>query len=244
MLFDIANLTYWIFLAIGIVFFLTVIISGAEDQDFDTDADMDFDIDADIEMEMDSDFDGDNEMPTDLEIDNNNYFSFWLFLSWLGFGKSPLFILLAIDFSTWGVTGWFLNVMIGGINNKIPTGITAVIIFIISFIFALWVGKVLSQPIGQIFQDVGEEVVGERLIGCIGQVVSKKVPYIIEGRIAQADVIDNARNLVTVSVCLPEWATVTPLRGEAILIIEQRKNFYLVIAKDTSDEDKWMNQLN
>ena len=52
MLFDIANLTYWIFLAIGIVFFLTVIISGAEDQDFDTDADMDFDIDAVSEVRL------------------------------------------------------------------------------------------------------------------------------------------------------------------------------------------------
>ena len=242
MLFDLANLTYWIFLATGILLFLVVIISGGDEQDLDTDADVDVDVDSDVDfnINLDDDLDLDNELDADTDGD----FSFWSVLSWFGVGKSPLLILLAIDFSAWGVTGWFLNVTFATFINKIPTGFLALLIFISSLVFSLWIGKILSHPIGQIFKDTGEEIRGDRLIGCSGSVTSKKVPYIVEGRIAQADVLDNARNLVTVEICLPEWAKVIPVQGQEILIIEQRKNFFLAIAKDSSDQDKWINLIN
>ena len=243
MLFDLANLTYWIFLVIGIALFLLVIISGGDEQDLDTDADVD--VDADIDVDSDMDFnvnlDDDLDLEGDVDSDADGEFSFWSVLSWFGVGKSPLLILLAIDFSTWGVTGWFLNVLLGTFLDGIPGGFLGLLIFLVSFIFSLWVGKVLSHPIGLIFKDAGEEIRSERLIGCYGSVISKQVPHITTGRIAQADVLDNASNLVTVEICLPEWAQVVPLKGDEVLIIEQRKNCFLAIAKDSSDQDKWLN---
>jgi hypothetical protein len=217
--------------------FLVVILSGAEDQDLDTDADVDVESDVNLNVNLDDDIDISNELDGDADGDLN----FWSVLSWFGVGKSPLLILLAIDFSTWGVTGWFLNVIFGSIFNAIPTGFLAILIFLVSLIFSLWVGKLLSHPIGQIFRDTGEETRSDRLIGCMGNVTSKKVPYVVEGRIAQADVLDNARNLVTVEICLPEWAQVIPVRGQEVLIIEKRENYFLAIAKDSSDQDKWLN---
>ena len=244
MLFNLANLPYWIFLAIGVILFLIVIISGGDDQDLDADADMDMDIDADVDSDVDFNVNVDNDIDDDIDAESSSDFSFLSVLSWLGVGKSPLLILLAIDFSTWGITGWFLAVTIGTIIDSIPTGFLAFLIFLASFIFSLWVGKLLSNPIGKIFKDTGEETKAERLIGCIGEVTSKKVPHIIEGRIAQADVVDSASNLVTIEICLPEWAKVIPLKGDQILIIEQRSNCFLAIAKDSSDQDKWLNLIN
>ncbi|MGI0482137.1 DUF1449 domain-containing protein [Geminocystis sp. CENA526] len=246
MLFDIANLTYWIFLGIGVFLFLLVIISGGDEQDLDTDVDMDVDVDVDMDVDadIDGDIDGDIEGNVNADIETDNDVSFLSFLSWFGVGKCPLLILLAIDFSVWGVSGWFLNVTIGGFLNGIPQGFIAFVIFVISFFFSIYIGKLLSNPIGKIFANFGEEVDGDRLIGCIGSVTSKQVPYVIEGRIAQADVLDNARNLVTIEVCLPDWAKVIPHRGQDILIIDRQKHYFIAIAKDTSDEDKWLNSRN
>ncbi len=244
MLFDPANLTYWIFLGIGVLLFLFVIISGGgEDQDLDSDVDFDADVNFDADADFDSDVDGDVDNNVDADLDEGVEGSILSFLSWFGLGKCPLMILLAIDFSAWGVTGWFFNVVVGGFLNGIPTGFIAFLIFLLSFCFSVWVGRVLSVPIGKIFANAGEDVESDRLIGCSGEVTSSKVPYIIEGRIAQADVLDSASNLVTVEICLPEWAQVIPAKGQEVLIIEKRQHCFLAIAKDSSDQDKWFSSI-
>ena len=69
MLFDLANLPYWILLGIGVVLFLLVIISGGGDSDLDIDAD------ADVDADLGS----------------------WEIWGWLGFGQAPLILLLATD---------------------------------------------------------------------------------------------------------------------------------------------------
>lgn len=225
MLFDIANLIYWIFLGIGIFLFLLVIFTGGgEDEDMDIDGDVESD------MEVDGDVDG--------GLEGN----FWFFLSWLGVGKSPLIILLAMDFSAWGVSGWLLNVLVAGVTGALPTGISALIILIFSFLFSVWLGRVLSIPIGKIFANFGEDIDGDRLIGCVAQVTSIKLPYLHDNKVAQADVIDNDGNLVTVEVCLPGWALVIPHRGQEVIIIDRQDHLYVAIGKDTSDQDKWLNK--
>ncbi|NCO75728.1 MAG: YqiJ family protein [Cyanobacteria bacterium] len=241
MLFDTANLTYWIFLGIGIFLFMLVILSGGgEDQDLDSDVDFDADVDADIDLESNIE----SNITPDLANYHDSDLNFLSILSWFGLGKCPLLILLAINFSTWGVSGWFLNVTIGGFLNTIPQGFLGVVIFLASFIFSIFIGKLFSHPIGKIFANFGEETEGDRLIGCNGSVTSRQIPYLIEGRIAQADVVDSAGNLVTIEVCLPEWAKVVPHRGQEILIIDRQKHCFIAIAKDTSDQDKWLNSIS
>jgi hypothetical protein len=241
MLFHIANLPYWIFIAIGVVLFLMVIVSGGEDEDIDADVSVDFDVEANsgiLELSSDADFDGD----TDIDADENVGFSGVQFLTWLGLGKSPLILLLAIDFSTWGLSGWTFNLIIGSLTGKIPVrlgGMGGIVMFS-SLIIALWVGSLVSRPLGKIFAAFGEDVSSERFIGCVGTVSSKNVPYLVDGRVGQADVSDLAHNSVTITVSLPPWATVVPHHGQKILIIDQQQHSYIVIAKDSSDEDKWL----
>lgn len=225
MLYNLANLPYWILLGLGIALFLFVIASGGGDDDLDLDADGDWwDVDADAEV--DGDFD----------------FSVIHILGWLGVGKVPLILLLATDFSFWGLIGWMLNVFVAGFTGKIPTHFFGIggLILVASLISSLFVGSWISRPIGKLFAPFGQDASGDRLIGCVGTVVSKKIPSVIEGKIGQVDVLDTDDNLVSVSATLPQWATAIPHRGQQVLVIDRRTHSYLVIAKDTSDEDKWL----
>ncbi len=237
MLFNPANLAYWIFLATGVLLFLLVIVSGGGDDDLDVDADVDVDAGVSADSEL-LEFDTD----TDVDADADSDFSPLQILGWLGIGKAPLILLLAIDFSAWGVTGWMLNVGIGNITGSIPAGFFGLggAVLISSLCFSLFLGSLIARPLGKIFASFGEDVSSDRLIGCVGTVTSKQVPYLVEGKIGQADVLDPARNLVTISITLPQWATVIPHRGQQVLIIDRQKHSYLAIAKESSDEDRWL----
>ena len=134
----------------------------------------------------------------------------------MGFGKAPLILLLAIDFSFWGSSGWILNVVVGELTGSIPTNFIGLggLILLISLSFSLVIGSLIARPLGKIFASFSEDVSSDRLIGCLGIVTSKQVPYQNNSSIAQADIIDFANNLVTVAVCLPSWAQEIPLNGQ------------------------------
>lgn len=225
MLLNPANLSYWIFLAIGVVLFLTVILAGGGDDDLDVEAEgdiLEFDTDTDVEAEGD--------------------FSSLQILGWLGIGKAPLILLLAVDFSAWGVIGWMLNVLIGSLTGSIPQRFFGLggIVLTLSLCLSLCLGSLIARPLGTIFASFGEDTSSDRLIGCVGIVTSKQLPYIHEGRIGQADVYDAARNLMTVHVSLPQWAKIIPGRGQQITLIDRQEHCYLAIAKASSDEDRWL----
>ncbi|EAZ89234.1 OB-fold-containig protein [Crocosphaera chwakensis] len=237
-----ANLIYWVLIGVGVTFFLLIIISGGGDEGGELDSDMDINVDshgfsfeADVETDIDADLSGDGDE-----------FNLFQLLTWFGLGKAPLMILLAIDFSAWGVVGWTLNTILGSLTGTIPDQFFGLggLVFFLSLFIGLWTGKLLSYPIGQMFASFGEDVKSERLIGCVGIVTSKTIPYLIQGKIGQADVYDTAGNLVTISISLPHWADVIPHYGQAILIIDRQEHSYIGISKDSSDEDKWINQTN
>lgn len=229
MLFDLANLPYWIFLGMGVLLFLVVIISGGGDDDLDIDADADVDVDADP-WDIDTDTDADAD------------FSLGQALGWLGIGKAPLILLLATDFSLIGLFGWMLNVILFGVTGDSPSGLLAGAVGGLSLFLSLFVGGLISQPIGKIFASFGEDASGDRLIGCQGTVSSGIIPMENQGKIGQVDVLDSARNLVTVNATLPSWAKVVPGRGTKVLVIDRQPEHYLVVAKDSSDEQEWLKQ--
>jgi hypothetical protein len=222
MLFNLVNLPYWIFLGIGILLFLTVIISGGGDSDSDLDADAD--ADAEVAADARADFD------------------LGMVMGWLGFGKAPLVLLLATDLSLWGVTGWILNVTLGSILSAVPGGFWSSLVLIASLTISLFLGSLISRPLGKVFASFGEDISSDRLIGCIGTVSSANIPSINEGRIGQVDIIDSARNQVTIPAATPEWATTIPRRGDRVWAIDRYLQGYLVIAKDSPDEDRWLQQ--
>ncbi|NEO13738.1 MULTISPECIES: OB-fold-containig protein [unclassified Moorena] len=230
MLFNLANLPYWIFLGMGVLLFLLVIVSGGGDDDIDIDADVDLDVDLDV----------DADVGTDTDSDADGDLGGIQILGWLGIGKAPLILLLATDCSLLGLFGWMFNVMIGGVTGSIPTGFLAGVVSVMSLFLTLVTGGFISRPIGKIFASFGEDTSSDRFIGCHGTVSSATLPKENQGKIGQVDVLDPARNLVTVNATLPTWATVTPKRGNKVLVIDRHHHNYLVILKDSADQQAWL----
>ncbi|MEL6380952.1 MAG: DUF1449 domain-containing protein [Cyanobacteria bacterium J06626_18] len=240
-MFSLTNLPYWILIGAGITLFLFVILSGGGDDDFDVDADVDADLDLDVDADVGLAMDGTTPSDVDMDLDaDGNGLGPVQVLAWFGFGRTPLLILLAIDLTLWGFAGWILNVIFSEILQQPLVGLIALAIFLSSLIFALSVGSLLARPIGQIFAAFGEDASSDRLVGCLGTVTSASVPFNHSGKIGQVDVKDTAANLVTISAKLPDWATITLRRGAKVLVIERVGGYYLVIAKDSTDQDSWL----
>ncbi|MFP4296406.1 MAG: DUF1449 domain-containing protein [Spirulinaceae cyanobacterium] len=226
MIYSLANLPYWILLGLGVVLFLVAISAGGGDDDLDLDGDSLLEVDAD----------------TDVDPDVEGNFGFVLFLGWLGVGKVPLILLIATDFSLWGALGWLLNILAGRVLGRIPTTFWGWggMIFVVSLGLSLYVGSWIARPIGKLFAPFGQDASGDRILGCVGTVVSKTLPYLPENKVGQVDVYDADQNLVSVSAVLPSWAKVVPCRQQSVLLIDRCSVGYLAIAKDSSDEDKWL----
>jgi Protein of unknown function (DUF1449) len=221
MLFSTVNLPYWIFLGTGVLLFLFMIFFGGGEQDIDADVDVDVDVD------------------TDLDVDNSA-FSFGQLLEWAGIGNAPLILLLATDLSLWGIFGWMLNVWLSQIFQGNVSHFIGIVILFGSLILSLFIGGWIAQPIGQLFAEFSEDASSDRLIGGIGTVTSAYIPIENLGKIGQVDVLDTKRNLLTISAVLPDWATIAPQRGEQVLVIERKSQIYVVIAKDSPDQEHWL----
>ncbi|MEN9232173.1 MAG: DUF1449 family protein [Thermostichus sp. DG02_5_bins_236] len=209
MLFSLLNLPYWILLGVGIGLFLLVILAGGGDEDLEVESDLDSELDA----------------------DNGSL------LGWLGVGEAPLVLLLALDFSLWGLLGWGIQVALlgwlGSLGNMWQFGV-----LMGSLVVAIGLGRWIARPIGLAFAGFGEDASEERLIGRVGTVSSQEIP--LGGRIGQVDVLDAHRNRVTVSARLPEWAITAPKRGQEVILIEHGSQGYVVILKDGPDEAHWL----
>lgn len=240
-LFDFSNLPYWILLGTGVSLFLFVILAGGgEDNDLDADVDADLDVDVDADADLGLDIDGN---PLDLDTDAAD-FSMAQTMLLLGIGRAPLILLLATDLSLWGVFGWMINVFIGGILGSWLGGFVGVVILLTSLVASLFLGGQIAKPVGKIFASFSEDVGSDRLVGCVGTVSTAQVPSLGQNRIGQVDVLDPARNRITVNAVLPDWATIIPQRGEKVLVIERSESTYLVIVKDSPDQDQWFNQIS
>jgi hypothetical protein len=135
-----------------------------------------------------------------------------------------------------------LNVWVGSLTGGIPSRFFGLggVVLLSSMALSLFLGGLISRPMGKIFASFGEDASSDRLIGCIGTVSSAFIPHQHRNKIGQVDVIDSARNLVTINATLPNWANVLPRRGEKVLVIERWEQYYLVVAKDSLDQEHWL----
>ncbi|KGF72775.1 hypothetical protein DO97_05500 [Neosynechococcus sphagnicola sy1] len=220
MLFDLANLPYWMLLLLGVLLFVFVIALGGSDDSLHTHVEGDF---------------------PDLEADADAGFGFSDLLGWLGVGKAPLVLLLAVDLSLWGVVGWMLNSSLGSLGGTMPEGLGAIAVMLSALGVALYLGRWAARPLEKIFASFGEDASSDRLVGCVGIVSSAMIPPYQTGRIGQVNVVDSARNRVIINAALPDWATVTAKLGVPVLVIDRQDQIYLVIVQGSVDQDHWLN---
>lgn len=220
MLFHLIHAPYWLVLGMGVLLFLTVIFGDVGDEE--------------VELEGDAD-------PLEVEVDLEEGIPFLTILHWLGVGRAPLILLLALDFSLLGVLGWFFNILFYTLSGGWPGVVWSGVIAIAALLLALTTGGLCSRPLGQIFAQFSEDTTRDRLLGCTGHVSSAHIPRSGTG-IGQVSVLDANRNRLILPAVLPPWATVTPHHGQEILIIDRQENEYIVVAKDSLDEATWLRQ--
>lgn len=172
----------------------------------------------------------------DVDADGGD-FSIASALGWLGIGKAPLVLLLAADLSLWGLFGWMLNVAVGT-----PTNWLAGVVMGVSGVGAIVAGGLLAQPIGKVFASFAEDASSDRPVGCIRTVSTIRIPLAGEGKVGQVDVLDPARNLVTVNAVLPDWAIAMPERGDKVIVIDRASEAYIVITRDSPDQERWLSR--
>jgi hypothetical protein len=159
-----------------------------------------------------------------------------LLFGWLGIGSVPFVLLLAADLSLWGILGWMANVLLG-----VKDGAASGLIFIASGVVGVLLGGAIARPIGKIFfAPFSEDASSDRLIGCLGTVSAAQIPRMESGKVGQVDLIDAAKNLVTVNAVIPNDARVMPQRGDRVIAIEQCDDFFVVIADGSIDRDRWL----
>ncbi len=235
MLFSPDNLPYWILLGVGLVLFMVVIFAGAGEEGVEAEAEADLDLDADVDADVDVDVESGSD--ADVDLDGEGAWGPQI-LGWLGLGRAPLLLLLAMDFSLWGLLGWMSTVLLAEIGIASTEGIWAGGIFVGSLALSLTGGGAAARPIGRVFAGFGEETRAERLIGRVGSVSSATVPR--DGSIGQVDVFDAAGNLVTISAVAPDWAAEIPQRGQQVLVIDHQSQGYVVIRQAGVDEQRWL----
>lgn len=163
-------------------------------------------------------------------------------LSFFGFGRAPLFLLLATDFSLWGLIGWLLNTGVGKLTGSLPENFWgwSGVVFVVSLVLSLWLGSLIARTLGNLFAPFGEDASSDRLLGCVGTVFSKNIPFADEGKLGQVNVRDPAGNLIKINAYIPEWAEARPYRGQEVLVVDKEGSTYFAIVKDSIDRERWL----
>lgn len=163
-----------------------------------------------------------------------------LFLGWLGLGRVPFVLLVATDLSLWGILGWMSTVALGLALGTVD-GTTSGLVFVTSGGVGVLLGGAIARPLGQIFfAPFSEDASRDRLIGCLGTVSAAQIPRWESGKVGQVDLIDPAKNLVTVNAVIPNDAQVVPQRGDQVIAIEQFGDLFVVIVDESIDRDRWL----
>ena len=227
MLFDIVNLPYWIFLVMGVLLFLVITISGGDD-------DLELDIDRQVDLEFSHNPRGRYAVTT-----AERKFRVGQVGRWLGIGKTPLILLLATDFSLLGLVGWMFNVALFSMGSYLEGWLSGVVLAL-SLSVSLLSGGLMAQPIGKIFAGFGEDAKSNRIIGCQGTVRSQIIPRESQGELGQVNILSSRCHWITIDATLPNWAKVLPNQGDLVLVIGRQLKNYIVIVKDSSDEQQWL----
>lgn len=157
-------------------------------------------------------------------------------LGWLGIGQVPLMLLLAADLSLWGLFGWVATAALG-----VPGSPLDLAVFVISGGVSVFLGGAIARPLGRLFfASFSEDSSSDRLVGCLGTVNSPQLPRQTDRKVGQVDVVDPAKNLVTVNVVIPDDAEIVPQRGDTVLIVEHCPDYYLALAHNSIDCDRWL----
>lgn len=144
-------------------------------------------------------------------------------LSWLGFGKAPLIVVLACFATLFGIVGLFLQAIAGSVGpGPFPPGIASVV----ALLLALPLTGRASRAIGR-FLPSDETYVGDkgRLVGSIGCIVQGTATPTLP---AECRVPDGHGGSLYVQV-VPDGGCEAMTEGTKVLIVRREEHHFVAV---------------
>ncbi|NDV96335.1 hypothetical protein D0T84_15640 [Dysgonomonas sp. 521] len=211
------NAVMTVIMAVLMVYWLFVFISGAglEDLDlgFDFDVDIDVpDVDLDADVDVDSDVDS-SEPDKDVSTEKEPGF-FMKFLNFMNVGKVPFMLIL----STFKFIVWIGSLITTSLVNVTTWGLWSVLILIPLGFIGLFFTKAATNPMVKLFKEIGYK--GEEEIDFLGR-AGKMLSNIKDTKIGTAEFLVDGN---------PIKLNVMSIDGEEI-----RYGDYVIIADESDD---------
>lgn len=207
------NTPFFFLIILAFVFLALQFVGG--DHDMDVDADLDFDLDGDL------DFDGAG--------------SFADVLGFVNVGKVPLSLLFMVLSFCWGALGLLYNQFFKMAWSAYPTWAFA-LCFLASALSALLCTRIGSHLLSGVFRDTSAASQPEDLVGCVGTVISGKVPTFTENGFGRARVYNEHGVLLQVA-CVAHEGALPPTKHSRIFVTQYdpQRRLYTVLTHDSSD---------
>jgi len=165
------------------------------DSDLGADAGLDHDLDADHDLDTDHDLDADHDADTDhdLESEANEIAqgpSAMSLITWLGFGRVPVSIVLMVLMLTWGTAGFVANAALeskGPLAALISVPIAAVISILITRLVVMFIVRYLP-----LYETTARR--RHALLGCAGEAI-----FVIDHKFGMVSVRDETGELFQVA---------------------------------------------
>jgi membrane protein implicated in regulation of membrane protease activity len=210
------NLPFSALLVISVLLSLLQLVGLGGEQDASADADADADGDLDGDADADTDADGDAD--ADGDVDAGNALNG---LAFLGIGKAPLAIVLAILTGATAIFGWVFNAVTNlpagwGLPGLIVTGT-------ISLAVAIIVTGRIARLIGRALPPVSTTVMRQQaLVGRTGEVVSAT----IDNGYGLVRIRDNAGTMINVFAVADEGKSFQ--KGQTVMLAsyDRERNKY------------------
>ena len=215
------NLPYTVFLGLGLLIAMLQLFGLSHDGDADMDADADVDMDVDADLDADADMDADHDLDHDASPGAASGFS-WL--AFIGFGKTPVMVVLLILFFSVGLLGWFLNGVILGIFGFFP-GLLILASGLASLATGGYVTSRVTRFIGRALPPVSSTATrAQAMVGMNGKVISP----LVDGGYGMIHLRDEGGTLISL-FAVTEDNTPIP-RGESVILLsyDAIKRRYLV----------------
>lgn len=205
------NLPYTLALGLGLM--LAALQLFGLNQDHDSDVDADVDADLDVDVDADADLDLDHDLDHDADADAGDGSGFFSWLAFIGFGKTPVMVVLLILFFSIGLLGWILNLMVTSIFGFF-SGLFLLLTGALSVGVGVFITSRVTRVIGRVLPPVSSTATkAQAMVGMQAVVIS---PF-VDHKYGMIHLRDAGGTLISLFATTDDEKPV--VRGETVILL-------------------------
>lgn len=213
-LFEWYNLPFTAFLGLGIFMAALQLFGLSQDHDSDVDADVDTDLDLDHDLDVDHDLDLDHDVDVhaDHDVDAGGGSGF-AWLAFIGFGKTPVMVVLLLLFFSIGLLGWVLNLMVTSVFGFF-SGLMLLLTGALSVVAGVFITSRVTRVLGRMLPPISSTATkAQAMVGMQAVVIS---PF-VDKQYGMIHLRDTGGTLISLFAVCEDEKPIT--RGETVLLL-------------------------